>query len=69
MVVVAAIRRLVLSEMTQGPNGTPIELLSTPKDIQLLRVNYRQVMHANINFISDELYSVEEHISTNLYYV
>ena len=43
MVVVAAIRRLVLLEMGQGQNGSPIELLSTPENIHLLNVTYRQV--------------------------
>ena len=49
MVVVAAIRRLVLSEMSQGPNGAPIALLSTPEDIQLLKVTYRQVQSFCLN--------------------
>ena len=43
LVVVAAIRRLVLLEMGKGVDSPQIELLSTPEDIQLLNVTYRQV--------------------------
>ena len=43
LVVHAAIRRLLLREMTQGIDGGPIELLSTPEDSHLLKVTYRQV--------------------------
>jgi len=42
MVVDAAIRRMVLSELGEDPNSPPIQLLSTPENIQLLKVTYRQ---------------------------
>eukprot|EP00794_Sanderia_malayensis_P015967 gene15967-17573_t len=42
LIAEAAIRRLVLCEMTQGPNGGPLEILSTPKESQMLQVTYRQ---------------------------
>lgn len=50
LVVVAAIRRLVLSEMSQHHNGAPIRILSTPEDIHLLRVTYRQVTEYGITY-------------------
>ena len=43
LVVQAAVRRLVLCEMSQGPDGGPLEILSTPEDSHMLRVTYRQV--------------------------
>ena len=43
MFVDATIKRLVLREMTQGPDGVPLELFSTPEDAHMLKVSYRQV--------------------------
>ncbi len=43
LTVEATVGRLVLCEMSQGPDGGALEILSTPKDSHMLRVNYRQV--------------------------